>query len=295
MELRQIRHLMAIAETGSFTKAAQRTAVSQPALSASVAKLEAEYQVKLLDRRKSRAVPTVAGQRLLERATRILLACNSIQAQVRSASETRTLRIGVLRTFASEPVSRLVKIFSRMRPDVAFELCDGTKETLLAKLADRRLEAAIGRIDDPDHPLSSSILFRERFILAVATNHRFARENAVRLADIDGEPYVVRTDCEIYQQTTKLLADREIKLRFAYKTDQDYRALSLVSAGIGIAIIPELFNAAGISKINISDFDFSRNIGVYWNADDKSEYLEQFLLMASAHNWRAGLPLDEGT
>jgi DNA-binding transcriptional LysR family regulator len=287
MELRQIRHFIAVAETGSFTKAAQRTAVSQPALSASVAKLEAEYQVKLLERRRSRAVPTAAGQRLLERAAVILLACNTVRAQVRSGSESRALRIGVLRTFATLPICRLMKIFSRMRPDVTFELCDGTQETLLTKLSDRRLDVVIARIDEPDPRLVSATLFKEKFILAVSTNHRFARENAVRLGDIDGEPFVARTGCEIYQQTKKLLADLEINLRFAYKTDQDYRALSLVSAGIGIAIIPESFDATGISKIEISDFDFSRTMGVYWNSDIESEYLERFLVVASAHDWRS--------
>ncbi|HEX7958763.1 MAG TPA: LysR family transcriptional regulator [Terriglobales bacterium] len=287
MELRQIRHFIAVAETGSFTKAAQRTSVSQPALSASVAKLEAEYQVKLLDRRRSRVVPTAAGQRLLERAAAILLACNSVRAQVRSTGGSRAMRIGVLRTFATQPVCRLIKIFSRMRPDATFELCDGTKDSLLAKLNDHQLDAVIGRIDAPDPRFSSSILFKEKFILAVASNHRFARENAVKLGDIDGEPFVARTGCEIYEKTTKMLADMEINLRYAYKTDQDYRALSLVSAGVGIAIIPELFDAAGIFKVDISDFDFSRNMGVYWNSDSESEHLEKFLLVASSHDWRS--------
>jgi DNA-binding transcriptional LysR family regulator len=287
MELRQIRYFIAVAETGSFTKAAQRTAVSQPALSASIAKLEAEYQVKLLDRRRSRAVPTAAGQRLLERAAAILLACNSVRAQVRSAEGSQALRVGVLRTLATQPICRLIKIFSRMRPDVTFVLCDGTKESLLTKLADHRLDAVIGRIDESDPRFASSTLFKEKFILAVATDHRFGRENAVKLGHIDGEPFVARTGCEIYQQTTKLLADLGINLRFAYKTDQDYRALSLVSAGVGIAIIPELFDAIGISKVDISDFDFSRNMGVYWNSDTESEHLEKFLLVASAHDWHS--------
>jgi DNA-binding transcriptional LysR family regulator len=172
-------------------------------------------------------------------------------------------------------------------PDATFELCDGTKDDLLTKLADHRLDAVIGRIDGPDSRFASSTLFKEKFILAVATNHRFVRENAVKLGDIDGEPFVARTGCEIYEQTTKLLADQEINLRFAYKTDQDYRALSLVSAGIGIAIIPELFDAAGISKVDIADFDFSRNMGLYWNLNAENEYLEKFLLVASAHDWRS--------
>ena len=61
MELYQIKHFIAVAETGGFTKGAQRVAISQPAISASIAKLESELDVKLLDRRRSPVVPTAAG------------------------------------------------------------------------------------------------------------------------------------------------------------------------------------------------------------------------------------------
>lgn len=284
MELRQIRHFLAVAETGSFTKAKQRTGVSQPALTASVAKLEAEYQVKLLDRRRSRVVPTEAGQRLIERAHVILRACNSVRAQVKSV-DGEVLRIGVLRTFAARPVCRLAKVFSRLRPDVTIELSDGTGADLRAQLADNRLDAFIARIDEPEPALTSKLLLKERFVLAVANDHRFARENAIRLGDLDGESFIARTGCEIYQQTTRLLAELNIHMRYAYKTDQDYRALSLVSAGIGVAIVPALFDAPDVVKLAFCDYDFSRDIGVFWQTQKKNDTLEELLVCASAHDW----------
>ncbi|MGC2222128.1 MAG: LysR family transcriptional regulator [Methylocella sp.] len=72
MERYQIKQFVAVAETGGFTKGAQRVAISQPAISASIAKLEAELDVKLLDRRRSPVVPTAAGARLLEAGKNIL-------------------------------------------------------------------------------------------------------------------------------------------------------------------------------------------------------------------------------
>ena len=74
MELHQIRHFVSVAETGSFTKGAQRAAVSQPALSASIAKLELELDAKLLDRRHQRVVLTKAGEMFLNTARSVLLA-----------------------------------------------------------------------------------------------------------------------------------------------------------------------------------------------------------------------------
>ncbi len=74
-------------------------------------------------------------------------------------------------------------------------------------------------------------------------------------------------------------------MRYAYKTDQDYRALSLVSAGIGVAIVPALFDAPDVVKLAFCDYDFSRDIGVFWNAQEKSDTLEELLVCASAHDW----------
>ena len=86
MELYQIRQFVAVAETGSFTKGASRAGVSQPAISAAVAKLEEEMGQKLLDRRQGSVVPTAAGSRLFDAAKDILLACNTIKSTLRAAS-----------------------------------------------------------------------------------------------------------------------------------------------------------------------------------------------------------------
>ena len=82
MELSQIRHFIAVAEAGGFTKGAQRAAVSQPAISASIARLEAELDVKLLYRRRTPILPTVAGARLLEAGKGILQRCNAVKGEL---------------------------------------------------------------------------------------------------------------------------------------------------------------------------------------------------------------------
>ena len=81
MEIYQIIHFIAIVETGSFTKGADRAAVSQSAISASIAKLEAEFNVQLLDRR-SPVVPTDAGARLFEVGKAILQICSALKGEL---------------------------------------------------------------------------------------------------------------------------------------------------------------------------------------------------------------------
>src|SRR5271163_3757823 len=118
MELYQIRYFVAVAETGSFTKGASRAAVSQPAISAAIAKLEEEMGQKLLDRRQGSVVPTIAGGRLLDAARDILLACNSIKSALRAASAPQTLRLGMLRTLPTVHVVGVIHAFWRAHPDI---------------------------------------------------------------------------------------------------------------------------------------------------------------------------------
>ena len=85
MELYQIRHFVAVAETGSFTKAGIRTAVSQPALSVSIAKLEEELGVRLFHRSPKSISLTPAGRRFQTTAQEVLSACNKVKAELRAS------------------------------------------------------------------------------------------------------------------------------------------------------------------------------------------------------------------
>src|SRR5215472_2343406 len=109
MELYQIRHFAAVAETGSFTKAGIRTAVSQPALSVSIAKLEEELGVRLFHRTPKSVTLTPAGSRFHATAKEVLDACNKVKAELRANIADRSLRIGALRTLPSAQLARLLE------------------------------------------------------------------------------------------------------------------------------------------------------------------------------------------
>ena len=143
MELYQIRHFAAVAETGSFTKAAIRASVSQPALSASIAKLEEELGVKLFHRSPKSVTLTLAGRRFHMTAQEVLGACNKVKAELRASIADRPLRIGVLRTLPSAQLARLIETLLIELPETRIELVDGTREQLHSQLAGRKLLACI--------------------------------------------------------------------------------------------------------------------------------------------------------
>ena len=285
MELHQIRHFVAIADTGSFTKAAVRAAVSQPALSASVAKLEEELGVKLLHRAPKAITPTAAGRRFLTTARDVLSACNKVKADLQATIE-RPLRIGVLRTLPTAHLARLVDTLQRAMPETSIELYDDSSEELRERLSNRKVVACITSAGHPQPGTSSAVLVREGYGLVVGLRHRFATAKSVSVDELQGEAFIVRSHCETFASTTKLLADRGIRTHIVYKTDQDDRALGLIAAGLGVALMPTLYDSPDVRRIKVREFDAERIIELQWNADTVDERLKSLIAFATSYNWR---------
>jgi DNA-binding transcriptional LysR family regulator len=294
MELYQIRQFVAVAETGGFTKGASRAGVSQPAISATVAKLEEEMGQKLLDRRQGSVVPTTAGSRFLDAAREILLACNTIKSTLRAASAPQTLRVGVLRTLPTVHVVAVLQAFRQAHPDILVELFEGPREELEKRLDQKKLDVCLTSLSDTAASKTSVALFTEPYVLAVNQNHRFAKLRSITLDDLRGEPFILRTSCETFQDTTALLIARGIRTRVVYRTDQDDRALGLVAAGIGVALMPALYKAAGVVNVAISDFDTKRTIGMRWHPQaQENKCLNALIAFGCSHPWITDLRSDE--
>src|ERR1700688_4863395 len=294
MELYQIRQFVAVAETGSFTKAAARAGGSQPAISAAVAKLEEEMGQKLLDRRQGSVVPTIAGSRLLDAARDILLACNTIKSALRAASAPQTLRVGMLRTLPTVHVVGVLHAFRQAHPDIQIELFEGPREELEKRIEQKKLDVGLTSLKDSAASKTSVALFTEPYVLAVNQNHRFAKLRSITLDNLQNEPFILRTSCETFQDTTALLLARGILTRLVYRTDQDDRALGLVAAGIGVALMPALYKAAGVVNVGISDFNTKRTIGMRWLPQAKeNKCLTAMIAFACSHPWVTDLRSDE--
>lgn len=289
MELRQIKHLIAVAETGSFTKASERVSISQPALSASIAKLEAEFEVQLLERRRTKVVPTAAGLRFLERASSILLECSSVKADCRRISLPQPLRIGVLRTLPSRLIADLARSYRRARPGCAISLFDGCRSDLVKRFQDKKVHALITTCESGSRPQNFVELFTDRFVVAVPHDHHFAREKGINLSQLNGEPFITRSACETFQETSKVFVDRGIRPRITFVTDQDDRALNMVAAGVGLALVPEVFDSPGFKQIPLLDYDLSRTVGLQWSSQFEHEHLEEFIRIATAQDWQLKL------
>jgi DNA-binding transcriptional LysR family regulator len=274
MELYQLKHFVAVVDTGSFTKGAQREAVSQPAISASIAKLEAELEVKLLDRRRSSVVPTAAGARLLEAGKAMLALANTVKAELKTMS-----------TLSSRRVSKLLSSFRRAHPHVEIEVMDGSSDQLNEWLGDRRLDTVLTILDGDTAKLASRVLFEEPYSLAVPEDHRLARKPFVELSDLDNEAFIVRTGADKFQEGANALVARGIKIQVVYQTDQFDRAVELVAAGVGLALVPARFETPAVKLIPVVDITIVRRYGLLWLSDRHVDDLQEFISFAESHGW----------
>jgi DNA-binding transcriptional LysR family regulator len=283
MELHQIRHFIAVAEAGGFTKGAERAAVSQPAISASIAKLEAELHVKLLDRRHSPIVPTAAGARLLEAGKSVLQTCNAVKLELNDLAAPKLLRIGVLQSLSNFQVSNLLGSFRRAHSHIAMEVSDGSSEQLMELLAEWKLDAVVTTLDQGTSKFASRILFKQPYVLAVPLDHRFACRKCVRLAELEDEPFIVRTGCDTFQDASNALVSRGFRIRVVYKTAHIDRTLALVAAGIGISFVPAWLARPGVKRVQVPDLGFFRAVGLLWPPEREDGYLKQFITFAERH------------
>jgi DNA-binding transcriptional LysR family regulator len=218
-------------------------------------------------------------------AQEVLGACNKVKADLRASVAERPLRIGVLRTLPSAQLARLIEILQGELPGTRIELVDGTGEQLHAQLAGRKLLACISTKVGSDPGQRFVELLREDYGLVVSLDHRFASCESIQLSDLNGERFIVRTHCETLDSTTKLLLERGIRSHVVFRTDQDDRALALVGAGMGVALMPTIFAAPNVKKVPVRDFAVKRVISLHWNEDVADDRLDRVVAFATTHNW----------
>jgi DNA-binding transcriptional LysR family regulator len=185
----------------------------------------------------------------------------------------------------SSQLARLIETLQAELPETRIELVDGTREQLHALLAARKVLACISSKSNSEPGQRSVELLKEDYGLVVSLSHRFAFYDSVELSDLNGERFIVRTHCESFDSTTKLLMERGIRSRVVYRTDQDDRALALVGAGMGVALMPTVFDAPNVKKVPVRDLDIKRVVSLHWNEDVRDDRLERLVASATTHNW----------
>lgn len=188
-DLRQLRAFVAVAEELNFTRAAERLFVAQQAVSKSVAQLEQELDVTLLERTTHAVALTPAGAALLGSGRGVLAAADAAFAEARTIDHglTGTVRVGLTPAIGSRVRAEVVQVLRDGAPDVSVSFHEVRPGAMAQALRERTVDVALARIPPPGADVDSAALRPTPAMLVVPAAHRFAGLTEVRLADLDGE------------------------------------------------------------------------------------------------------------
>lgn len=260
-----LRYFLAVAELGSFSKAAQRVSVTQPTLSVGIAKLEAELGARLFERTTRRVSLTPAGSRFLTRARAISHEYEAALRDVAQAPKQKRVRAGVLATIPARDLEKLVALHARHGAGEALELLDSTERDIANRLSDGRLDVAVTILRPSFESFARETLRSEPYVLFVGEGHRLAGAESVEGGELAGETMIVRRQCEGLPEISRYFTNRDVRPSFSLRTLSDDRALSMVAAGLGITVAPLSFKKPGLSAIRLNGFDLTRDIGLVFS------------------------------
>jgi DNA-binding transcriptional LysR family regulator len=244
VELRHLRYAVALADELHFARAAARLHIAQPPLSQQIKALEDELGVRLFDRTSRRVGLTDAGAAFIAEARRTLASAEqAIEAARRAArAETGRLAIGYVSSASYELLPAVLRAFRRRAPDVLLVLEEmNSSEQSLGVLAGTLDLGFVRRPPPPDRRLAGTVVRREPIVVAVPRDHALAAARAIRLRALALEPFVIfpaRPRPSWADAALDLCRGAGFEPRVVQEAVEMVSALSLVAAGIGIALVP---------------------------------------------------------
>jgi len=244
VELRDLELFVAVVEEQGFRRAAERSFITQPALTRRIRALEDELGATLLTRDARGARPTEAGRALADHARATLRAAQECRdAVARVTGEVEHLRLGIV-SFASPPlVATVLAGFAAEHPHVRIVQRDLPPREQVRELLDHRLDVGIlGRPADL-RGLRFVKLLHAQWTVAMPTEHRLAAEAVVDVAHLRGDPLVLFprfTNPPLYDHVLRAFSDADGRARVVQEPTQLHAALALVEAGVGVLPSPFL-------------------------------------------------------
>lgn len=220
MELRHLRYFVAIAEERSFSRAAERVWVAQPALSTQIRQLEAELGLRLFERHSRGVDLTAAGEQFLERTRVALAAVETAAATGREleAGLTGKVRLGIANGPRWRHVWPLLRRFTRERRGVELTIVEAYGGTLWHELRDRRLDAVVAPAGHASPDLKTLELGSEAWVALIGSRHRLAGAGPLATMALHGEPIALtghRDDAVHDAAVTELLAEFGVVAEYA--------------------------------------------------------------------------------
>jgi molybdate transport repressor ModE-like protein len=276
VELRHLAALQAVAEEGSFGRAAKRLGYTQSAVSQQIATLERIVGERLLERPGGpRPVSlTEAGRLLLRHAEAIVARLDAARADLAalSAGEAGTLRVGTYQSVGQRIVPSLMRRFTAAWPQVELRLTEtNTDQELVALIERGDLDLTFADLRLWDGPFEARDLLDDPYVLLVqAGSPLAARRTPPALAEIAELPLIGFRQCRSMRLLESYFLEAGLRPEFVFRSDDNGTVQAMVAAGFGVAVVPRLtvnLEDAATVAISLGDVVPPRRIVLVWHRD----------------------------
>lgn len=260
MNIRDLRYVIAVAETGHFGRAAEACHVSQPTLSVQIRKLEAELEVTLFERNGRQLLVTPAGEAVVAEARRVLSHVDAIGEIARGFIDPLAgpFNLGIIATLGPCVAAQLLDRLEQQAPRLQLTLREDLTGNLVPALQTGQLNAAIIATEETGNDLQDYPLFHEPFLIGHAPGHPLGQRAVLRVQDLSQGPLLLLTEGNCLRDQTLSLCDLDTSrdaqsgplLASSLET-----AIAVAASGRGITLVPALSarRAKGLTLRNIGD------------------------------------------
>lgn len=291
--LKQIRYFVAAAQQGSVSGASQSLSISQSAVTESIKDLEAILGVALFDRHPRGLNITPEGQQFLRSATSILAEVSNATRMLTEGAKRigGQLNLGVTSLTAGYVLSDILSKYRRLNPRVEVTAIEDSGEYLEHLIIGGELDVAVMVTTNlrNSHALQSEIFEVSPFRLWLPLDHRLTKQQSIALSDVTGEQLIVLDVDEMEQEAVKLLSAFGKRPKIAFRTRSVEAVRSLVAAGAGVAVLPDLvYRPWSLEGDRIVSRDVSGalpvvQVGLVWRKGSEiSEATREFIAVTQA-------------
>ena len=239
--LRQMQYLLAVSETHSFRRAAERCHVSQPSLSAQIAQAEGALGVRVFERDRRHVLTTAAGEEVLERARAVLIAADDLGAAAARHGDplAGTLRIGAIPTVSPYLVPEIAPVLRRELPKLRLQWSEDKTATLTAMLKAGAIDAALVALEAELGELEHEVIAEDPFVLAMPKGHILSRaKRPLPSAALDDAELLVLTEGHCLRGQVLSACKRASVSTFG--ATSLHTLVQMVASGDGVTLLPSL-------------------------------------------------------
>jgi LysR family transcriptional regulator, hydrogen peroxide-inducible genes activator len=267
MEMHQVRYFLAVAQELNFSRAAEKSNVSQPSLSRAIQQLEGELGGPLFHRERHLTHLTDLGQMVRPHLETVYNAAVKAKRLSQDLSQLKRvpLKLGIMSTISPDEIVDLIAALKTRHEGLELRLCDANARDLRDRLLAGDLEAVIYALpgEETDERTHIMPLFNEQMVIAIHQDHKLANERAFPVKELDGESYIHRMNCEFAGYADHILQDKGVTCTPTYWSERDDWTMAMVAAGLGFAFMPaNAVKHPGVVALPVVEPEFWRQVNL---------------------------------